>query len=331
MIQHDMMLFDHGMPRPDGTMSPDQRPEADVNIEFAMTSKMSEGAQKLAWAFRDGERQVRHRLSGAGRPAHDQHRQRARSRISFRRISLREDERGAQIGAGWDPQWHQVTDLYSTYSDKDFRLGLNAAQTTLERGRDADRSDAEEIDAHDFSRAVCGVPAHPLVVMRRDTRCGAPNDVRSAGPRRGDWTAYGHDALGSRYSPLTQITRENVSRLEVAWTYRTGDTTHTRQPAKFEATPLMVDGTLYLSTPFARVIALDPETGREKWTFDPHTDRGMNWGDWANRGVSTWLDAKTPAGDRVQAPHIRRHGRCANLRARRTHRHAVCEVRRRTA
>src|ERR1035438_1338650 len=114
--------------------------------------------------------------------------------------------------------------------------------------------------------------------------------------RRDGGSAYGHDALRSRYSPLSQITRENVQGLEVAWTYRTGDTTHTRQPAKFEATPLMVDGTLYLSTPFARVIALDPETGREKWTFDPHTDRGMNWGDWANRGVSTWLDAKAPAG-----------------------------------
>jgi quinoprotein glucose dehydrogenase len=112
----------------------------------------------------------------------------------------------------------------------------------------------------------------------------------------GEWTAYGHDALGSRYSPLAQITRENVTGLEIAWTYRTGDTTHARQPTKFEATPLMVDGTLYLSTPFARVIALDPETGREKWTFDPHTDRGMNWGDWANRGVSTWLDGRAPAG-----------------------------------
>jgi quinoprotein glucose dehydrogenase len=114
--------------------------------------------------------------------------------------------------------------------------------------------------------------------------------------QRGEWIAYGHDALGSRYSPLDQITRENVKGLEVAWTYRTGDTTHTRQPSKFEATPLMVDGTLYLSTPFGRVIALDPITGKEKWTFDPHTDRGMNWGDWANRGVSTWLDSKASAG-----------------------------------
>ena len=46
-------------------------------------------------------------------------------------ISLRENERGAQIGAGWDPQWHQPTDVYATFSDQDFRLGLNAAQTTL--------------------------------------------------------------------------------------------------------------------------------------------------------------------------------------------------------
>jgi hypothetical protein len=46
-------------------------------------------------------------------------------------ISLRENQRGTEIGAGWDPQWHQPTDLYTTYSDKDFRLGLNAAQTTL--------------------------------------------------------------------------------------------------------------------------------------------------------------------------------------------------------
>ncbi len=117
---------------------------------------------------------------------------------------------------------------------------------------------------------------------------------------RGEWIAYGHDALGSRYSPLDQITRENVKGLEVAWTYRTGDTTQTRQPTKFEATPLMVDGTLYLSTPFGRVIALDPETGREKWTFDPHTDRGMSFGDWANRGVSTWLDSKAPVGSRCR-------------------------------
>jgi quinoprotein glucose dehydrogenase len=112
----------------------------------------------------------------------------------------------------------------------------------------------------------------------------------------GEWTAYGHDALGSRYSPLTQITRENVNRLAVAWTYRTGDTAHTRQMLKFEATPLMVDGTLYVSTPAGRVIALDPSSGRERWSFDAHVERQGDWGDFANRGVSTWLDRRAAAG-----------------------------------
>jgi hypothetical protein len=130
MIQHDMMMFDHGMPRPDGTMSPDQRPEADVNIEFAMTSKFSDGAQKLAWIFAtandkyatDYPAQVgQHMTNTDSGPFQD----------IIPAISLREDERGRDIGAGWDPQWHQVTDVYATYNDKDFRLGLNAAQTTL--------------------------------------------------------------------------------------------------------------------------------------------------------------------------------------------------------
>ncbi len=130
MIQHDMMLFDHGMPRPDSTMNSEQRPEADVNIEFAMTSKFSEGAQKLAWAFATANDKY-----ATDYPAQvGQHMTNTDSGPFMNivpAISLREDERGRDIGAGWDPQWHQVTDLYATYSDKDFRLGLNAAQTTL--------------------------------------------------------------------------------------------------------------------------------------------------------------------------------------------------------
>jgi quinoprotein glucose dehydrogenase len=116
-------------------------------------------------------------------------------------------------------------------------------------------------------------------------------------PGSGDWSAYGRDAFGSRYSPLTQINTANVARLAVAWTYRTGEIgQHTRRPTKFEATPLMVGGTLYLSTPFGRVIALDPETGRERWTYDGRADRGDNWGDFANRGVSTWIDPRAAHG-----------------------------------
>ncbi len=61
-------------------------------------------------------------------------------------ISLRENERGTQIGSGWDPQWHQPTDVFATYSDKDFRLGLNAAQTTLGGDRDAHGRHDEKVN-----------------------------------------------------------------------------------------------------------------------------------------------------------------------------------------
>jgi hypothetical protein len=130
MIQHDMMLFDHGMPRADGSMAPEQRPEADVNVEFQSTSKMAAGAQKLAWAVATANEKYatdypatvgQHMTNTDSAPFQD----------LTPSISLRENERGAQIGGGWDPQWHQPTDLFSTYTDKDFRLGLNAAQSTL--------------------------------------------------------------------------------------------------------------------------------------------------------------------------------------------------------
>ena len=130
MIQHDMMLFDHGMPRPDGTIPPEQRPEADVNIEFQSASKMADSAQKLAWFFQTAnERYATDYPAAVGQHMTNTDSQPFQDLIPA--ISLRENERGAQIGAGWDPQWHQPTDVYTTYSDKDFRLGLNAAQTTL--------------------------------------------------------------------------------------------------------------------------------------------------------------------------------------------------------
>ncbi|MFL5605953.1 MAG: PQQ-binding-like beta-propeller repeat protein, partial [Gemmatimonadaceae bacterium] len=115
----------------------------------------------------------------------------------------------------------------------------------------------------------------------------------------GEWRAYGRDADNTRYAPLTQITRDNVATLAVAWTYRTGEVKGSRFNLKrdphFEATPLMVDGTLYLSTPLGRVIALDPVTGRERWTYDARIDIGGDWGDYANRGVSTWVDPAASA------------------------------------
>jgi quinoprotein glucose dehydrogenase len=105
-----------------------------------------------------------------------------------------------------------------------------------------------------------------------------------------DWSAYGRDAGGSRFSPAAQITRDNVAALQVAWIYRTGDWIPGR--TRFEATPLLVDGTLYVSTPLGRVIALDPATGSERWAFDPNIDLSGSYGDFANRGVAFWRELR---------------------------------------
>lgn len=146
MIQHDMMLWDHGMPiakldaqgkavldadgKPIYESPKTQRAEADVNIEFQSTSKQADAAAKLAWFFR---------------AANDKYATDYQAAVGFHMtntdsvpfmdivpaISLRENERGMHIGAGWNPNWHQASDVFTTYSDQDFRLGLNAAQTSL--------------------------------------------------------------------------------------------------------------------------------------------------------------------------------------------------------
>src|SRR3984893_14446580 len=130
MIQHDMMLFDHGMPRADGSMPAEQRPEADVNIEFQSLAKAAEGAQKLALALYTANEAYATDYPAAVGP-HMTNTDSTPFMDLVPAISVRENERGREIGAGWDPQWHQPTDVYATYNDADFRLGLNAAQTTL--------------------------------------------------------------------------------------------------------------------------------------------------------------------------------------------------------
>jgi len=113
------------------------------------------------------------------------------------------------------------------------------------------------------------------------------------------WPAYGHDAGGARSSPLIQITRANVARLKVAWVFHTGDVADGSGGAKrsgFEATPLVIDGRLFVTTPFNRVIALDAETGARRWTFDPKIDPRADYGDGlVNRGLATWVDEKMRA------------------------------------
>jgi quinoprotein glucose dehydrogenase len=112
------------------------------------------------------------------------------------------------------------------------------------------------------------------------------------------WLRYGMDDGGTRYSPATQIAPDNVDRLRVAWTYRTGDLGAgfaARKHQTFEATPILAEGLLYLVTGFNKVIALEPETGREVWRRDPGLDAALNYSEVAARGVSFWRDARASA------------------------------------
>jgi len=130
MIQHDMMLWDHGMPGPDGAVSAEQRREADINVEFQSSAKFTDQAMKLAFFFRDANEKYATDYPAAVGP-HMSNTDSAEFMDHAPAISVRENERGMQIGAGWNPHYHQATDRFSSYSDQDFRLGLNAAQTTL--------------------------------------------------------------------------------------------------------------------------------------------------------------------------------------------------------
>ncbi len=130
MVQHDMMLFDHGMPRADGSLSPRQRPEADINIEFQSRARQAEGARTLAWAFYAANEAYATDYPSSVGP-HMTNTDSTPFMDLVPAISVRENERGTQIGAGWDPHWHQPTDVYASFDEADFRLGLNAAQTTL--------------------------------------------------------------------------------------------------------------------------------------------------------------------------------------------------------
>src|SRR5262245_41733537 len=98
-----------------------------------------------------------------------------------------------------------------------------------------------------------------------------------AAAQDGDWSSYGRDPGGERFSPLDGIKRENVGSLQAAWTFHSGDAYQPKRgrATAFEATPLYVDGTLYLSTPLGRVIALDPVTGQQRWAFDAKSPRDM--------------------------------------------------------
>jgi quinoprotein glucose dehydrogenase len=147
---------------------------------------------------------------------------------------------------------------------------------------------------------------------------------RPSGPARtvtdsAPWSSYGGDPGGARHSPLRQITRENVGQLTVAWTIRTGDATHPAHDegprsgcgrchtgsSKFEATPILADGRLYVSTALNRVIALDPASGRELWRWNPGLDMTIERNEgFVSRGVAYWRDSARSADRRACAARI---------------------------
>ena len=143
------------------------------------------------------------------------------------------------------------------------------------------------------SLALCVMPLHPswfapgLLLSLSLVSCLAAYAQ--------EWPHYGNDIGGSKYSPLKQINKQNVTRLKPAWTYHTGDisdgTTYSVRSA-FECTPLVVDGVMYVSTPFCRVAALEAETGKELWSFDPKIDKERSYGLFANRGVAFWRSGR---------------------------------------
>jgi quinoprotein glucose dehydrogenase len=114
-----------------------------------------------------------------------------------------------------------------------------------------------------------------------------------------EWSSYGRDPGASRFSPLMQINPGNVGRLHQVWTFHTGDVAggpNGNARSGFETTPLLVDGKLFITTGFNRVIALDPLTGRQVWAFDPKLNRTVEYGDGLiNRGLAFWRDAESPA------------------------------------
>ncbi len=127
----------------------------------------------------------------------------------------------------------------------------------------------------------------------------APAETDVAG---NDWAAYGGTNNGARFSNLKQITTDNVSNLEVAWTYHTGDLRDAKDASEytFEATPLKVNNSIYFCTPHNEVHALNPETGALKWKYEPTKDRSYLQQHQTCRGVSYYEAPEAAATNAVQ-------------------------------
>ena len=116
-----------------------------------------------------------------------------------------------------------------------------------------------------------------------------------------EWPTYGNDAGGSRYADVDQITPSNVAELVRAWTYRTGDLGDgfpSRERMAFEATPILLNGVLYLSTPYGQVHAVSAATGEGLWRYDPDLSKDRRYAENTSRGVSAWRDPNAPVDAR---------------------------------
>jgi quinoprotein glucose dehydrogenase len=147
--------------------------------------------------------------------------------------------------------------------------------------------------------AVVGVVAYSTNVPTQAQLNGRDKGAGSGARRRGEWSAYGANKANTKYSPLDQIDKQNVSSLRVAWRWTSPDMEVVKQTpglvtGKFEATPIMVNGVLYTSTSLSQVAAIDPATGRTRWVYDPESWKNEpppNLG-FLHRGVTYWTDGK---------------------------------------
>ncbi|MGR9075510.1 glucose/quinate/shikimate family membrane-bound PQQ-dependent dehydrogenase [Rhizobium leguminosarum] len=141
-----------------------------------------------------------------------------------------------------------------------------------------------------------------------------PKDTVAANPAfggsvpDGEWHQYGRTPFGQRYSPLDQITAQNVSTLKEAWRYQTGDVKRPEDISEttYQVTPLKVKDTLYLCTPHNWAIALDAKTGKEKWKYDANSGMNPDRQHQTCRGVTYYADptvaAGQPCAERVYLP-----------------------------
>jgi quinoprotein glucose dehydrogenase len=131
-------------------------------------------------------------------------------------------------------------------------------------------------------------------------------------PRRGPdswmnasvWATFNGDIMAQKYSPTDQITPQNVAQIEKVWEFHTGDVSDgsgDKPMSVWSATPLFVNDTVYLGTPFYRIIALEPDTGKQKWAFDPQAVlKALTQPDLKNRGVAYWQAAQPIEGQACQ-------------------------------